>query len=66
MLGFGCFFLVQPGVHTGGDAQIFGQFVKECEGDGVAGPTPVDDQGPLIIQLYKTFLENGSTPSNDS
>ncbi|MDE3739680.1 pilus assembly protein TadG-related protein [Pseudomonas resinovorans] len=66
VLGFGCFFLVQPGVHTGGDAQIFGQFVKECEGDGVAGPTPVDDQGPLIIQLYKTFLENGSTPSNDS
>jgi Flp pilus assembly protein TadG len=66
VLGFGCFFLVQPGVHTGGDAQIFGQFVEECEGDGVAGPTPEDDQGPLIIQLYKTFLENGSTPSKDS
>lgn len=66
VLGFGCFFLVQPGVHTGGDAQIFGQFIKECEGDGVAGPTPVDDQGPLIIQLYKTFLTNGATPAKDS
>lgn len=71
VLGFGCFFLVQPGVHTGGDAQIFGQFVEECEGDGVAGPTPVDDQGPLIIQLYKTFLDiekdgENPSPSKDS
>lgn len=66
VLGFGCFFLVQPGIHTGGDAQIFGQFVRECEGDGVAGPTPVKDVGPQIIQLYKTYLDNAQTPSTDS
>lgn len=66
VLGFGCFFLVQPGIHKGGDAQIFGQFIKECEGDGVAGPNPVKDYGPQIIQLYKTYIDNGQTPSNDS
>lgn len=66
VLGFGCFFLVQPGVHTGGDAQIFGQFIEECEGDGVAGPKPVNDQGPLLIQLYKTFIDGWDTPSKDS
>lgn len=66
VLGFGCYFLVQPGIHTGGDAQIFGQFIKQCEGDGVAGPEPVDDVGPQIIQLYKTYIDNNRTPSNDS
>jgi len=66
VLGFGCFFLVQPGVHTGGDAQIFGQFIEQCEGDGVAGPKPVNDQGPLLIQLYKTFIDGLTTPSKDS
>ncbi|TBW09598.1 pilus assembly protein [Azotobacter chroococcum subsp. isscasi] len=66
VLGFGCFFLVQPGVHAGSDAQIFGQFVKECEGDGVAGPTPATDAGPQIIQLYKTYIDNSRTPSTDS
>jgi hypothetical protein len=66
VLGFGCFFVIQPS--TNGDASIFGQFVKECEGDNVPGPTPSTDSGPQIIQLYKTYL-NGSgtpTPSTDS
>lgn len=66
VLGFGCFFLVQPGIDTGGDAQIFGQFIEQCEGDGVAGPKPVNDQGPLIIQLYKSFISGWNTPSKDS
>lgn len=66
VLGFGCFFLVRPSDHSGQEAQIFGQFVKECEGDGVAGPKPVEDVGPLIIQLYKTYLNGVSTPSTDS
>ena len=66
VLGFGCFFVIQPATH--GDASIFGQFVKECEGDNVAGPSPSTDAGPKIIQLYKTYF-NGSgtpTPSTDS
>jgi Flp pilus assembly protein TadG len=66
VLGFGCYFVVQPMDGGGGDAQIFGQFVKECEGDNVAGPSPSTDAGPQIIQLYKTYLTGSGTPSTDS
>ncbi|PAU51536.1 TadE/TadG family type IV pilus assembly protein [Pseudomonas sp. PICF141] len=65
VLGFGCYFVVQPMNGGGTEAQIFGQFVKECEGDNVSGPNPMDDSGPQIIQLYKTYLNSG-TPSTDS
>lgn len=50
----------------GTQAQIFGQFVHECEGDNVPGPTPSNDAGPQIIQLYKTYLNGSGTPSTDS
>jgi Flp pilus assembly protein TadG len=65
VLGFGCYFVVQPMNGGGTEAQIFGQFVKECEGDNVSGPDPSNDFGPQIIQLYKTYLNSG-TPSTDS
>jgi Flp pilus assembly protein TadG len=66
VLGFGCYFVVQPMNGGGGDSQIFGQFVKECEGDNVAGPSPSTSSGPQIIQLYKTYLNGSGTPSTDS
>jgi Flp pilus assembly protein TadG len=66
VLGFGCYFVVQPMSSGGTQAQIFGQFVKECEGDNVAGPSPSTDSGPQIIQLYKTYLNGSGTPSTDS
>jgi len=66
VLGFGCYFVVQPMSSGGTQAQIFGQFVKECEGDNVAGPSPSTDSGPQIIQLYKTYLTGSGTPSTDS
>ena len=65
VLGFGCYFVVQPMSGGGTEAQIFGQFVKECEGDNVPGPSPENDSGPQIIQLYKTYIGIG-TPSTDS
>jgi hypothetical protein len=65
VLGFGCYFVVQPMNGGGTEAQIFGQFVKECEGDNVPSPSPATDSGPQIIQLYKTYLNSG-TPSTDS
>lgn len=65
VLGFGCFFVLQPASQQGNESQIFGQFVEECEGDGVPGPTPTEDAGPQIIQLYKTYLDGGA-PSTDS
>lgn len=66
VLGFGCYFVVQPMNGGGTEAQIFGQFVQECEGDNVPGPTPMNDSGPNIIQLYKTYLNGSGTPSTDS
>ena len=66
VIGFGCYFVVQPADQSGGDSQIFGQFVKECAGDNVPGPNPSDDAGPQIIQLYKTFINGSGTPSIDS
>ncbi|RCL24838.1 pilus assembly protein [Pseudomonas sp. AFG_SD02_1510_Pfu_092] len=66
VIGFGCFYVLQPAESSGGDSQIFGQFVKQCEGDNVPGPTPQDDSGPQIIQLYKTFINGSGTPSTDS
>lgn len=66
VLGFGCYYVVQPMSNGGTEAQIFGQFVKECEGDNVPSPTPVNDSGPNIIQLYKTYLNGSGTPSTDS
>ncbi|RMH86341.1 pilus assembly protein [Pseudomonas sp. AOB-7] len=66
VLGFGCFYLLQTVRQQGTEAQVFGQFIKECEGDGYAGATPADDVGPNIIQLYKTYFSGVSTPSPDS
>jgi len=66
VLDFGCFFLLQTVNQQGVEAQVFGQFNKECEGDGVAGPDPADDVGPNIIQLYKTYFNGVATPSTDS
>ncbi|WP_434574260.1 TadE/TadG family type IV pilus assembly protein [Pseudomonas sp. Z3-8] len=66
VLGFGCYFVVQPVNGGGSESVIFGQFVQECEGDNVPGPTPSSDAGPQIIQLYKTYLNGSGTPSTDS
>jgi len=66
VLGFGCYFVVQPAGSTGSTSEIFGQFVKECEGDNVPGPNPSSSTGPQIIQLYKTYINGSGTPSTDS
>lgn len=66
VLGFGCFYVLQPASQKGNESQIFGQFVQECEGDNVPGPSPTNDSGPQIIQLYKTYIDNNRTPSSDS
>ncbi|AOE84479.1 pilus assembly protein [Pseudomonas sp. TCU-HL1] len=66
VLGFGCFFVLQPMEQHGGRAWILGQFIRECEGDDLPGPDPADETGPQIIQLYKTYIDNSRTPSSDS
>jgi Flp pilus assembly protein TadG len=66
VLGFACFFVLQSVSQQGTEAQIYGQFIEECEGDNVPGPDPAGDVGPQIIQLYKTYLNGVATPSTDS
>ncbi|MDH4565901.1 pilus assembly protein [Pseudomonas sp. BN414] len=66
VLGFGCFFVLQPMDQQGGSAWLLGQFVRECEGDDLPGPTPATEFGPQIIQLYKTYIDDSRTPSTDS
>ena len=66
VLGFGCFFVLQPASQHGNESQVYGQFVKECEGDNVSGPNPWLDTGPQVIQLYKTYINGVANPSTDS
>ncbi|WP_089167753.1 Tad domain-containing protein [Azotobacter chroococcum] len=75
VLGFGCFFVLQPIAENGGgggggggggnESYIFGQFVEACNGDSYPGPNPSSDAGPQIIQLYKTYITPGQ-PGSDS
>jgi Flp pilus assembly protein TadG len=53
VVGFGCYFLVQPVVQKGNEAQIFGQFIQGCTANGSPGPDPFSGPDPYIIQLYK-------------
>lgn len=48
--GFGCFFLLQQVDQS--QANIFGEFIEECEAGGRPGSQP-GTGGPYIIQLYR-------------
>jgi len=53
IIGFGCFFLLQPTGGTGQTSNIYGQFIGACNSGGVPGSAPGAGPGPYIIQLYK-------------
>ncbi len=53
VIGFGCYFMLQPVKQKGNEAEIYGQFLKGCAAGGAPGPDPVSGPGPYIIQLYK-------------
>ena len=53
MLGFGCYFLLQPVEQKGNEASIYGQFLQGCTASGAPGPAPTAGSDPYIIQLYK-------------
>jgi hypothetical protein len=55
MLGIGCYFMLQEAVQQGNSANIFGEFVAECEVGGMPGPDPSSIPGPYRIQLYRNF-----------
>lgn len=60
LLGFACFFLLQPAVQQGNDSFVFGQFITGCGANGTPGPNPVAGNGPHIIQLYDDPTSNDS------
>jgi Flp pilus assembly protein TadG len=60
LLGFACFFLLQPAGHTGQTSFVYGQFVEGCSVTGTPGPNPTAGNGPLIIQLYDDPTSNDS------
>lgn len=60
LLGVGCYFLLQEAIQQGNRANIFGEFVDECEVGGMPGPDPVNIPGPYLIQLYRNFDSNDS------
>jgi Flp pilus assembly protein TadG len=52
VLGFACFFLLQPAKQKGNEAHVFGQFVGDCTVNGMPGTTPGTGPEPYRIQLY--------------
>jgi Flp pilus assembly protein TadG len=60
LLGFACFFLLQPAQQQGNDSFVYGQFVQDCAVTGTPGPNPVAGSGPHIIQLYDDPTSNDS------
>jgi Flp pilus assembly protein TadG len=60
LLGFACFFLLQPAEQSGTNAFVFGQFVEDCAVTGTPGANPVAGSGPAIIQLYDDPTSNDS------
>ena len=52
ILGFGCFFLLQEVKQKGSEAEMYGEFVADCDAKGTAGPAPTNLPGPHTIQLY--------------
>ena len=60
VLGFACFFLLQPVVQQGNQAHMFGEFLTSCNSGGVPGPAPASGPGPYIIQLY----DDSSSPDS--
>jgi len=54
ILGFLCFYLLQPAVLKGNESQVYGQFIESgCPITGRPSSVPSTGPGPYIIQLYK-------------
>jgi hypothetical protein len=61
ILGLGCFFLLQEAKQQGVEAEIYGEFVEECDANGSFGPfPPTTNVGPTKIILYNDIDKVGS------
>lgn len=52
IMGFACFFLLQPVTQQGTTDYAIGQFEGNCQVNGDPGPTPGSGPGAYIIELY--------------
>lgn len=52
VIGFACFFLLQPVSHQGNTDYVVGQFEGNCDVNGNPGPNPGAGPGAYIIELY--------------
>lgn len=50
---FACFFLLDPVKQKGNESEVYGEFVDNCNAQGVAGPNPGAGPGPHLIVLHK-------------
>jgi hypothetical protein len=53
LMGFACFFIIQPVDGTGQDSYVLGEALQNCAAGGRPGPAPTTAPGPHIIQLYR-------------
>ena len=53
ILGFACFFLLQPVTQQGTTDYAIGQFEGNCQVNGDPGPSPGSGPGAYIIELYR-------------
>ncbi len=53
ILGFACFFILQPVTQQGTTDYIIGQFEGNCQSGGEPGPNPGAGPGPYVIELYR-------------
>ncbi|MBY4675736.1 TadE/TadG family type IV pilus assembly protein [Marinobacterium arenosum] len=62
ILGYACFFLLQPVSQQGNQAHVFGQFYKGCNTAGSFSMNPPDDDSPLPSQIV-LYRDTGSGDS---
>ena len=60
ILGIGCFFMLQEVKQKGNEAEIYGEFVDECNAIGGFGPWPNPNPGPTKLVLYNDIARKDS------
>jgi hypothetical protein len=55
-LKVGCFFIRATMVSSGNVGEVRGEYLSECNVNGIPGPSPGPGPGPYRIQLYKDPL----------
>jgi hypothetical protein len=60
VLGFGCFFLLQPTGHTGHSSFVVTEYFSGCTTHGTPGNEDPGGGGPEVIQLYRDYSSQDS------